>query len=79
MRNGNYAEKNLNGNCLDRSYPTYEEWKPCLRLRSPAGYSLRSYPTYEEWKPIYSMKSSIKEQSSYPTYEEWKLFFLSRL
>jgi|CZCB01.1.fsa_nt_gi hypothetical protein len=52
-----------------RSYPTYEEWKPksthtqrvCMRS---------SYPTYEEWKPKSTHTQRVCMRSSYPTYEE---------
>ena len=49
MRNGNLKQRKLRTSYFDRSYPTYEEWKP----RNLAGNSVidaSSYPTYEEWK-----------------------------
>ena len=34
----------------DSSYPTYEEWKPCMENLDKSQPIHGSYPTYEEWK-----------------------------
>ena len=60
---------------LNRSYPTYEEWKPVLCYFYLFLFK-SSYPTYEEWKQCCCIFSYEFFKRSYPTYEEWKPHFL---
>jgi len=72
MRNGNTPFNLFRRYSKQRSYRTYEEWKPTTYAGM---YELRicSYRTYEEWKP-FSLPAFRKIlHGSYRTYEEWKL------
>ena len=62
---------------LNRSYPTYEEWKPVLCYFYLFLFK-SSYPTYEEWKQCCCIFSYEFFKRSYPTYEEWKLLLSMR-
>ncbi len=72
MRNGNRSSLFVRLKYeWNRSYPTYEEWKPGSALSAYIS-AFCSYPTYEEWKPIQPFVGSPSIICSYPTYEEWK-------
>ena len=49
MRNGNVSTGGVSEEVLNRSYRTYEEWKPGKAIIIMESWH-SSYRTYEEWK-----------------------------